>query len=150
MRLTFVGSILFLIGYLLFGIFVPPEFSLAGEIHDHVRRMRDLADAAFVRSRLDVSEKLVERMGQWRAFKPPQPLMISLTQKVKELASKISGNADVSADEAAGLFHADLSLRKHDAPVLRLTTALVMVLGIVCLAYSTGSNVLKALIYGFV
>jgi hypothetical protein len=111
--------------------------------------MRDLADTTFIKSRLKVSENIVARMNRWNAFRPPQPLMDSLNRKVQELKGKVSNNIAISADDAAGLFHLDLSLRNHDSPLFRLTTALIMGLGVVCLAFSTGRNVVKALTIGF-
>lgn len=146
LQLTFAGSLIFLIGYLLFGLWVPPEFSQLGEVHDQVRRMRDISDIEFIKSRLQLSANLIDRMNARHVLKPPQPLVNLLKKKVLSLKDKDA----VDQNEAAGLFHADLSLRKHDSPALRLATAGIIIVGVSCLAFSTIRNVLRVIASGMV
>ena len=145
LRLTFAGSLIFLLGYLMIGLWIPPEFGQQGEIYDHVKRMKEIADSDFVTSRLAMSNNLLERVNTWRSLQPPKPLIDFLTTTTSILKEKDSGFSD---EEMAALFHADLSLRKHDSPARRLIAASIMMIGVACLALPTLRNVVKAIAAG--
>ena len=127
------------------GLWIPPEFGQQGEIYDHVKRMKEIADSDFVTSRLAMSNNLLERVNTWRSLQPPKPLIDFLTTTTSILKEKDSGFSD---EEMAALFHADLSLRKHDSPARRLIAASVMMIGVACLALPTLRNVVKAIAAG--
>jgi len=142
LRLVFAGSLVFLIGYVLFAFCAPAEFNQAGEVHDHVKRMNDLADAEFIKSRLGLARGLAARMKARKEMKPPVALIHLLEEKIAELRGK---EADLQANDGAGLFHADLALRDHDAPIYRLVVAAAMLIGGLCLLYPTVRNVFRAI-----
>jgi hypothetical protein len=142
LRLVFTGSLVFLIGYVLFAFCAPAEFNQAGEVHDHVKRMSDLADAEFIRSRLRLASGLAARMKARTGMKPPEALIHLLEAKITELTGR---EITLQDNEPAGLFHADLTLRDHDAPGYRLIVAGAMLVGGLCLLYPTARNVLRAI-----
>ncbi len=141
MRLVFTGSAVFLLGYVLFGLFAPPEFAQPGEIYDHVSRMQVLSDDAFVASRLGMAKKLLERSRSKRPMAPPRHLTDLLSDRISGFEAL---EADARKDAAPGLYHADLLLRQYDAPPVRLLIAAALLTGLACLLYPTITNVLKA------
>ena len=141
LRLVFTGSLIFLLGYLLFLFWAPPEFSQSGEIYEHVQRMQSLADKEFVESLMNASTGLVDRARLRKTFVAP----IALIKGLEEKAKALQGKNNFEVGEMAGLFHADLALRQHDWPVRRLVIAAALVLGAACLAFPTIRNVLRAI-----
>jgi len=141
LRLVLSGSLLFLLGYLFFVLCAPAEFAQSGEIHEHVRRMRDLADHDFVLSRIELSARLLDRMHRRTNLRAPEGLLKLLSEKIND----IKDNKGFEHEIPVGLFHADLALRQHDSPVLRLITAATLMIGAACLAFPTARNVLRAL-----
>lgn len=156
LRFLFFGGVVFLVGYLLFGLWAPSEFGQPGELYDHVQRMGTVADADFDRSRLDMAQLLCKRFTTKRRFGVPAGLLEGLRRSIQpaedhfvkeDAKTDCHGNkrppAALNADVRAGLFHADMALRQHDFPIKRMLIWFVIVAGAVLLILPTTINALR-------
>lgn len=139
---VYLGSIIFLLGYLMFYLYAPREFQGHGEMVDHVSRMQILSSTKFVNSRLDLAGKFLEKLDAEASAHFPKGLLESLQATVDYFAAK---NEEERLAEAQRLFQDDLAAREHDNPNLRLRVAGCLCSGAFLLALPTALNVIVSL-----
>ena len=136
---SFLGGLLFLLGYILYGFRVPQEFKIPGEIHEIVSRMQVLSDEDFFKSRVHVAENLLARMAGY-SWAAPVGSVEFLSGSLPSAGLQRVGATPLTAR----LFQADINLRRFDRPFSRIFVAVLMFGGIGLLAWPTLRNVVAA------
>ena len=139
----YVGSLVFVVGYLLFSFFSPREFVTGGEITDHVHKMMALASTQFIENRLGLADKHLVRLKEKKSSRCPIALKTALANTVADF-----NNMDEAErrQEAPRLFQDALELRAYDHAPQRYVTAVFLFGGLVLVAAPTLCNVGKTIL----
>lgn len=143
--LLFTGSVIFILGYILFWVFSPQEFRLSGEIHDHVQRMKNIEDVEFLKSRISMAQNMQNRLQGFSLFKVPQGILLDLQTQIK----KAQKTKPVDLSLSAGVYRADLQARNFDFPIKRIVTAFPLLLGGLMLISTTIVNAFEVILGAF-
>jgi hypothetical protein len=138
----YLGSIIFLSGYILFYLYSPSEFKSPGDMIDHISRMQVLCSQKFLSNRLLRAKIFADRASGNENVEIPAGILESL-KKTVDYFEKIDPDKRVS--EAQQLFQDDLAAREHDAPNKRLKVALLLASGSFLIVLPTMVNVLVSL-----
>lgn len=143
-RLTclFIGSALFLLGYLVVSFRSPPEFRGGSNLEDLVGHMRKVDHQEYFISRRGMTEALLTRVKRSRVFCPPNGPMIYAQDQISKTANSTEATWRL---HAAGLYHVDLALRQYDRPVSRLIAVALMCTGLLLLLVPTIDSVWRAI-----
>ena len=144
LRVVLAGALLFLVGYVAFFFLAPPDLREAGEIHDHVGRMAQIADREFIASRIRLAGPFLERSKGGLPRSVPFARWERLRQQVEHLRNV--DPATLGAEARAAFFYADLSARQHDWPDRRIAVAVALVVGAALMALPTAANVLAVIL----
>jgi hypothetical protein len=141
LRCLFIGSVLFLLGYLVLTFRVPPEFRGGTSLNDIVRNMLTIQDRSFFESRRAMTISILQRLNVSRPF----DLSDGVIQYARTHASPTTQITDDNWTQyAASLYHADIVLRQYDRPRTRLISLGLMAAGIVFLLVPTLDGVIRA------
>jgi hypothetical protein len=141
LKLMFVGSTLFLLGYVLMIIRTPAEFQDKAELHEIVDHMLKIGGFEFFSSRLNLIQSLIKRsvgkgdLGQINGF------LQYATAQASVADTKTLQNWQESA---ASLYHADLALRQYDRSYSRLVALFFFIIGLLLLLIPTLISVVRA------
>ena len=134
---TFLGSMVFLIGYLLYSWKVPNEFRLGGEVHDIVQRMKLTEDQELLKTRRDKAKKLEQRVSSYKFLKFKEGATASLIS----INNEIAGEDPIPVEKSISLYRADLQVRRLENPSARLVVFTIMLIGVILLFIPTLLNI---------
>ena len=146
-RTFFVGSVLFLIGY----IWVLMKVRGATIIDSVVSRMMVVSNIEFFVSRRGMLKALVNRFQENRPFDMPEGAVEYAGSRISATvlfdawdSNKIDDAATTLFNKEAGaMYHADLNLRQFDRPAQRYVAFALLASSIILLAVPTGASILK-------
>lgn len=137
----FIGSALFISGYIAVGFLRPSEFQEVRMNEDIVRDMLTISDVNYVNGRVIMTRNLVKRMSsRW-------PCILSRSHIDYVIKSAVNASKMTEWDEklAAVLYHADLSVRQFDHPEHRVVCLILLGAGLIAIAAPTGFSVFEIL-----
>lgn len=143
LRWTFVGSILFLIGYIIVSLRVPPEFRETGDVFEIADRMSKIDSLEFFKSRLRMTNSLLDRISRRRHSGQLNAPIEYARQQVLIAKSK---NEKDWEDGAINLYHSDVVLRQYDRPFGRALALSFLFVGICILLSRTTIAAVKAIL----
>lgn len=141
MTRLFIGSIVYLVGWLVFALAVPSQLSRGGEIYDIVGRMKMLTDWKFFDGQRGMANTRVEKINDNVVY--PQKKRTFLEDRNKAAAS-LTKDCTNWTDQTAGLYQAYVETLDYDKPILRLTTALLLGIGTGALFWPVALNIVNA------
>jgi hypothetical protein len=148
LRLSFPGSMLFLIGYLIVAIRIPLEFQGSRTLDEIVDRMFRVHTYTFFRSRLHMTKAMLDRCEA----KGAPEWMRGPVEYAKAEAAKGESAKEGQGDWQSlprGLYHADVNLRQYDRTIARAAALFCLFLGLLLLLIPTIVSVFRAMA-GFV
>lgn len=142
MTRTFLGSLLYIAGWLVFAARVPSQLSRGGEIYDIVGRMKTLTDWNFFDNYRQDAVNAVNRIGDKQLY----PKHIRTFLKGRSVAANaLTPQTKNWIDQTAGLYQAYIQMRDHDRPFWRAVTALLLLGGTGALFWSAAATIVKAI-----
>jgi hypothetical protein len=136
------GSVLFLIGYVLSGMYMPNEFrGSSGDLVDIVNRMTQINSYDFYKSRQQMTQNLVARFKHHtRLATLKGPLAYA------ERSANFEHTGGNWTSNASALYHSDVALRQYDRPNARWFSAFVIAVGLGLLLAPTAVNFFHAIL----
>jgi len=141
MTRLFIGSVVYLAGWLVFALAVPSQLSRGGEIYDIVGRMKMLTDWEFFDGQRGMAETRADKIKD-NAFYPEKKR--TLLDRRKNDAASLTKDCTSWTDQTAGLYQAYVQTLDYDRPFLRLTTTLLLGIGTAALFWPVALNILNA------
>jgi hypothetical protein len=143
MKMLFIGSTIFLVGYVVVVISMPSEFQ--GECNPDriVDRMRKIEDHEFFRSRLELAKSLHNRLANSKHAELIKGPVGYVDQQIKEAST---ANKENRRELAGSLYHSDLVLRQYDIARARLTAVALLFLGVACLLLPAIMSVIRVIL----
>ena len=139
----YIGSILFLAGYVSFHLYAPMEFRGGGEIVDHVSRMLILSSESFIESRIKSAERLFQDLSSHSDSRIPRGPAESLK---RTLAHFHGLSTEQRRLELPRLYQDDLAAREFIFPNRRLQAAIFFCSGAFLMTLPTLWNVARSLL----
>lgn len=142
-KLVFVGSIAFLIGYLMITIWMPLEFRAGPEMLSIVGDMKKIESFDFFKSRRTLLSNLYNRLSEHRPF----DLNNDALKAIKGRIDKYNSVAETGYESSsASLYQADLLLRQFDRPVIRVLSATFLGIGLALISIPTAKNLVRIIL----
>jgi hypothetical protein len=143
LRLLLLGSLLFICGYVCASLRRPPEFEEGATLEELVGQMAKVDDYDYFRSRLSMTQALVERFQR----QPPFDLLQGHLEYAKQRigACKATSQSDWKS-RSSSLYHADLNLRQYDRPRSRWLSLTLLTVGMIALLVPTVASLWKVLV----
>ncbi len=142
-RLLFVGSMLFLVGYLIVAVRLPLEFRGSRSLDEIVERMFRVHTYVFFNSRLKMTASLL-KCFEGKDDIPWLRGPIEYTRS--QIAAGANANNNNWHNSARGLYHSDVVLRQYNRPAARITALLFLAVGLLMMLVPTLFSVFRAMV----
>ncbi len=137
----FLGSVLYLLGCVIFAFRAQPQLSRGGEIHDIVARMKTLTDWNFFDGYRRMAKARMERIEQQGLYPIARK---GFLEKSSKAAEALTAGTINWIDQTAGLYQAYLQTLDLDRPIARACTAALLASGTALLFWPVAVNVFRA------
>jgi hypothetical protein len=130
LKLLFIGSVLFLAGYVFLLIRIPPEFRAESDPDSVVDKMLRIQGWQFFQSRLSIIKSIIARYEHLRDLdyvKGPY------TYAISQANAADTATIDNWKEYSSSLYHSDLLLRQFDYPISRMIILFLLIVGLILL-----------------